>query len=162
MLRSDTSPPLPVFTPPEGRTAYVDVLIPVDPDRTLLPGDLEELLGAVANRVDKALESALGDLPAEVRVDMVAISNPRHNPVFPVALGGEHYKDRVDIAEAVERLWADAHPATVLHDSGGRAFRWSVWIHFQRAAEADRSVSEVWTLDPGARVAADPADDVYL
>lgn len=146
MRHTETSHPSRAFTAPE-REASVEVLILIHPDTALPPGETENLLQEVVDRTDRALAGIFNDLRSHVRVDDIGISGPRHVPVFPVNIGGGTYQVSTDVYEAIDRLRQGTPLEGLAYDSAGRAFNCSVWCAFRRVPEADRPVSEVWTLE---------------
>lgn len=145
--------PFPIYAAPGVRTATAEVIIPVEPEPRLAPGDLEELLDEMMRRIDKALQGIFEGLPAAVKADDISIVNPPHVPFFPATFGDAVYQDQTEIYEAIEKLREETPLGGFLYDCTGRAFSAHVWVSFRRQKEADRKVSEVWTPE------AEPASD---
>lgn len=141
MRMTDKNRPLPVAIPPRGRTATVEALFTVDPERTLAPGDLEEVLDMMVTRIDRALEGVFDGIPARVKIEDISIVNPPHVPFFPATFGGRTCEDQVEVYEAIEQLRKGTPLEGQLIDCAGRAFKVHVWASFQRVEE-DGSVAE--------------------
>ena len=146
MHRVETSHPRRAFTAPH-REALVEVLIVIDPASTAAPDEMEDLLGDVVDRADRALDGVFDDLAPTVRVDDIGISGPQHVPVFPANLGGETYPGATELYEAIDRLRTGTSLEGIMYDAAGRAFTVTVWCAFRRAAQEDRPVTEVWSLE---------------
>jgi DNA repair protein RadC len=135
------------FVPTPDRAATLHVTIPVEPDASLRPGELEPLLEELRQRIQVALQFAIQGVPATVHVQEISIDRAEDTPVFPAALGPRVFSDAIEVAEAVESLRAGTELDRVLYDSSGRAFRCIVWTSFGRATGADRPVTDVFTFD---------------
>ena len=146
MSRAELSHPRRAFTAPE-REALVEILIVIAPTSTAPPDEMEDLLGAVVDRAERALDGAFDDLTHPVRVDDIGISGPKHVPVFPANLGGTTYPGATEVYEAIDRLRKGTPLEGILYDSAGRAFRTTVWCSFRRVPQEDRPVAEVWSLE---------------
>ena len=148
MAAKDLNRPFPVYVPPHGRTATVEVIFSVDPQRSLPPGDLEELLEEISRRVNKALSGIFEKLPAKVEIEDIGIGNSQHTPFFPATFGEEVFEDQIDVYDAIDKLRKDTSLAGILYDISGRAFSVHVWTSFRREPEEDKKIAELWTLDP--------------
>jgi DNA repair protein RadC len=135
------------FVPTPDRAATIHSTISVEPDPALRPGELEPLLEELRQRIEVALQFAVQDVPAAVHVQDISIDRAADTPVFPVAFGQRTFGDPLEIAEAIDELRKDTRLDGVLHDSSGRGFQCVVWTSFGRAAEADRPVGRVFTLE---------------
>ncbi|HEX8271114.1 MAG TPA: hypothetical protein VF615_00605 [Longimicrobiaceae bacterium] len=155
MSRTDLNRPFPIYSSPGTRTATAEVIIVVEPEPRLAPGDLEEILDEIMRRIDNALQGIFVGLPAAVNADHISIVNPPHVPFFPATFGDTVFHDQTEIYEAIEKLRVGTSLGGVLYDSTGRAFTAHVWTSFRREKEADRKVAEVWTP------AVDPEDDAH-
>lgn len=127
--------------------ATVEVILTVEPESRMQPGDLEDVLDEVARRAARALQGCFDSLPGGVRVDDVSVVNPPHVPFFPAALGGEVYQDQTEVFDAVGKLREGSGLGGLLYDSTGRAFEVVVWASFRRVKEEDREAPGVWTPD---------------
>lgn len=145
MRETEMNRPFPIYAAPGKRTATAEVIITVEPEPHLAPGNLEEVLDEMMRRIDKALHGIFDGLPAVVNADTISIVNPPHVPFFPATFGGTVYQDQTEIYEALERLRAGTPLGGLLYDCTGRAFSAHVWTSFRREEEADQKVSEVWT-----------------
>jgi hypothetical protein len=141
--------PFPIYVAPSGRTATVEVIITVEPETRLAPGDLEEVLGEIMRRIDRALLGLFVDLPAAITTNDISVVNPPHVPFFPATFGDTVYADQTAVYEAIEKLREGTPLGGLLSESPGRAFAAHVWTSFRRVKEEDRKVSEVWTLEVG-------------
>ncbi|HEU0078010.1 MAG TPA: hypothetical protein VFQ76_10205 [Longimicrobiaceae bacterium] len=139
--------PFPIYVAPSGRTATVEVIITVEPEARLAPGDLEEVLDGIVGRIDKALVGLFDNLPAAITVEEISVVNPPHVPFFPATFGDMVYGDQTEVYEAIEKLREGTPLGGLLYDSAGRAFTAHVWTSFRRVQGQDRKVSEVWTLE---------------
>ncbi|HEV2145986.1 MAG TPA: hypothetical protein VGR37_01070 [Longimicrobiaceae bacterium] len=146
-MNNENAPRFPVYVTQEGRTATLAVYVQVDPEPTVRPGDLEELIEEVARRIEKALEGIFRNLPAEFLVDAPIEINNDHVPFFPATFGDKVYEAQEDVFGAIEELRKGTPLQGMLFDCSGRAFGVHVYATFLRAAQHDRKVGEVWTLD---------------
>lgn len=153
MRQTELNRPFPIYVAPSSRTATAEVIIVIEPEFRLAPGDLEEVLDEIMRRIDKALDGIFSGLPAAVTADDISVVNPPHVPFFPATFGDTVYQDQTEVYDAIEKLREGTPLGGLLYDCTGRAFSAHVWTSFRREKEEDRLVSEVWTLE------ADQASD---
>jgi hypothetical protein len=146
MRQSSLNRPFPIYAAPSSPIATAEVILIVEPETRLAPGDLEEVLDEVMRRIGHALDGLFENLPAAVTVDEISVVNPPHVPFFPATFGDTVYSDQTEVYEAIEKLREGTPLGGVLYDSTGRAFTAHVWTSFRRVKEEDRKVSEVWRL----------------
>ena len=147
MRQNTLNRPFPIYVAPSGRAATAEVIIVIEPEARLAPGDLEEVLDEVMRRIEGALVGIFDNLPAAITADEISIVNPPHVPFFPATFGDVVYEDQTEIYKAIEELREGTPLGGLLYDSTGRAFSAHVWTSFRREREEDRKVSDVWTLE---------------
>lgn len=152
MRQNELNRPFPIYVAPSGRMATVEVVITVEPETRLAPGDLEEVLDEITRRVYRALDGLFDNLPAAITADEVSVVNPPHVPFFPATFGDKVFGDQTEIYEAIEKLREGTPIGGLLYDSTGRAFTAHVWTSFRREKEKDQLVSEIWTPEEDQEV----------
>lgn len=147
MRQKETNMAPRVFIPPHGRTATIEILVVVEPERTVRPGDLEELLDEIMERIDRALAGIYQNLPCEITAQDLAVAGPEHIPFYPATFGNQVFEDQTDVYAALDELRKGTPLEGLLYDSAGRAFEVTAWASFRREKKYDRKPSEMWTLD---------------
>ncbi len=146
--------PFPVYTGPHGRLVTVEVIITVEPESHVAPGDLEEVLDDMMERTDQALDGIFAGLPIKVKTNDLSVVNPPHVPFFPVTFGGAVCAEPTEVYDAIERLREGTPLGGLLYDAAGRAFEACVWASFRRVHDEDRVLKACqpwwlpWNIQP--------------